>query len=102
MSLMLFGYIFQRFLKFEMFENRTGEEFEKGHVDSEKVFNVPYWFYTPQGQENNPNFLKHVSSLFNQTDHLVVVITHVFVMMRNLHLKSHFVFFISLKVTYCS
>ncbi|XP_018491978.1 rhodanese-like domain-containing protein 17 isoform X2 [Raphanus sativus] len=51
---------------------RTGEEFEKGHVDSEKVFNVPYWFYTPQGQENNPNFLKHVSSLFNQTDHLVV------------------------------
>lgn len=51
---------------------RTGEEFEKGHVDSEKVFNVPYWFYTPQGHENNPNFLKHVSSLFNQTDHLVV------------------------------
>ncbi|CAN7024362.1 hypothetical protein BRARA_F02523 [Brassica rapa] len=51
---------------------RTVEEFEKGHVNSEKVFNVPYWFYTPQGQENNPNFLKHVSSLFNQTDHLVV------------------------------
>ncbi|VVB10089.1 unnamed protein product [Arabis nemorensis] len=47
-------------------------EFEKGHVDSERVFNVPYWFYTPQGQENNPNFLKHVSSLCNQTDHLVV------------------------------
>ncbi|KAJ0241931.1 Rhodanese-like domain-containing protein 17 [Hirschfeldia incana] len=51
---------------------RTVEEFEKGHVDSEKILNVPYWFYTPQGQENNPNFVKHVTSLFNQTDHLVV------------------------------
>ncbi|KAG7584197.1 Rhodanese-like domain [Arabidopsis suecica] len=51
---------------------RTVEEFEKGHVDLEKVLNVPYWLYTPQGQENNPNFLKHVSSLCNQTDHLVV------------------------------
>ncbi|CAH8362957.1 unnamed protein product [Eruca vesicaria subsp. sativa] len=51
---------------------RTVEEFEKGHVDLEKVFNVPYWFYTSQGQENNPNFFKHVSSLFNQTDHIVV------------------------------
>ncbi|ESQ50691.1 hypothetical protein EUTSA_v10022891mg [Eutrema salsugineum] len=51
---------------------RTVEEFEKGHVDSEKVFNVPYWFYTPQGQENNPNFLKHVSCLFNQSDRIIV------------------------------
>ncbi|KAL1191935.1 Rhodanese-like domain-containing protein 17 [Cardamine amara subsp. amara] len=51
---------------------RTVEEFEKGHVDSEKVFNVPYWFYTPQGQEINPNFLKHVLSVCNHTDHLVV------------------------------
>ncbi|KAG7579538.1 Rhodanese-like domain [Arabidopsis thaliana x Arabidopsis arenosa] len=51
---------------------RTVEEFEKGHVDSENVFNVPYWLYAPQGQENNPNFLKQVSSLCNQTDHLVV------------------------------
>ncbi|CAF2088445.1 hypothetical protein HID58_023221 [Brassica napus] len=32
--------------------------------------------YIPQGQENNPNFLKHVSSLFNQTDHLVVGYTY--------------------------
>ncbi|KFK40167.1 hypothetical protein AALP_AA3G339400 [Arabis alpina] len=51
---------------------RTVEEFEKGHVDSERVFNVPYWFFTPQGQEINPSFLKHVSSLCNLTDHLVV------------------------------
>ncbi|KAF8112653.1 hypothetical protein N665_0062s0006 [Sinapis alba] len=51
---------------------RTVEEFEKGHVDSEKVFNVPYWFYTPHGQVNNLSFLKHVTSLFNQTDHVVV------------------------------
>ncbi|XP_010467583.1 PREDICTED: rhodanese-like domain-containing protein 17 [Camelina sativa] len=51
---------------------RTVEEFEKGHVDSEKVFNVPYWLYTPQGQDINPNFLEHVSSFCNQTDHLVV------------------------------
>ncbi|CAH8262564.1 unnamed protein product [Arabidopsis lyrata] len=51
---------------------RTVEEFEEGHVDSEKVFNVPYWLYSPQGQEINPNFLKHVSSLCNQTNHLVV------------------------------
>lgn len=56
-------------------KHRTVEEFEEGHVDSEKVFNVPYWLYSPQGQEINPNFLKHVSSLCNQTDHLVVVIT---------------------------
>ncbi|EOA33137.1 hypothetical protein CARUB_v10016479mg [Capsella rubella] len=51
---------------------RTVEEFEKGHVDSEKVFNVPYWLYTPHGQVINPNFLKHVSSVCNQTDRLVV------------------------------
>ncbi|AEC06695.1 Rhodanese/Cell cycle control phosphatase superfamily protein [Arabidopsis thaliana] len=51
---------------------RTVEEFKKGHVDSENVFNVPYWLYTPQGQEINPNFLKHVSSLCNQTDHLIL------------------------------
>ncbi|CAA0364623.1 Rhodanese-like domain-containing protein 17 [Arabidopsis thaliana] len=51
---------------------RTVEEFKKGRVDSENVFNVPYWLYTPQVQEINPNFLKHVSSLCNQTDHLVV------------------------------
>jgi len=56
-------------------KHRTVEEFKKGHVDSENVFNVPYWLYTPQGQEINPNFLKHVSSLCNQTDHLILVIT---------------------------
>jgi len=56
-------------------KHRTVEEFKKGRVDSENVFNVPYWLYTPQVQEINPNFLKHVSSLCNQTDHLVVVIT---------------------------
>ncbi|CAN8270890.1 unnamed protein product [Cochlearia groenlandica] len=52
---------------------RTVEEFKKGHVDSNKIINVPYWFYTPQGgHEINPNFLKHLLSLCNQTDHLVL------------------------------
>ncbi|CAA7022097.1 unnamed protein product [Microthlaspi erraticum] len=57
---------------FTFLDVRTVEEFEKGHVDSDKVFNVPYWFYTPNGQENNPYFLMNVSSLCNQTDHIVV------------------------------
>ncbi|XP_010548272.1 PREDICTED: rhodanese-like domain-containing protein 17 [Tarenaya hassleriana] len=51
---------------------RTVEEYEEGHVAADKIFNVPYWFYTPEGREKNPNFLEHVSSLCNKTDHIVV------------------------------
>jgi len=30
--------------------NRTVEEFEKGHVDAEKIINIPYMFNTPEGE----------------------------------------------------
>jgi len=30
--------------------NRTVEEFQKGHVDAEKIINIPYMFNTPEGK----------------------------------------------------
>ncbi|KAJ7953138.1 Rhodanese-like domain containing protein [Quillaja saponaria] len=51
---------------------RTVEEYEKGHVDAEKIFNIPYLFNTPEGRVKNSDFLKLVSSSCNKEDHLVV------------------------------
>ncbi|KEH20374.1 rhodanese-related sulfurtransferase [Medicago truncatula] len=51
---------------------RTVEEFQKGHVDSEKIINIAYMFNTPEGRVKNPEFLKEVSSLCNKEDHLIV------------------------------
>ncbi|KAK2656988.1 hypothetical protein Ddye_010040 [Dipteronia dyeriana] len=52
---------------------RTVEEYKKGHVDAAcKIFNIPYMFNTPQGRVKNPDFLKEVTSLCKEDDHLVV------------------------------
>ncbi|MED6217413.1 hypothetical protein PIB30_017474 [Stylosanthes scabra] len=51
---------------------RTVEEFEKGHVDAEKIINIPYMFNTPQGRVKNPEFLKEVSSACKKEDHIIV------------------------------
>ncbi|KAK2408857.1 hypothetical protein P8452_70537 [Trifolium repens] len=51
---------------------RTVEEFQKGHVDAEKVINIAYMFNTPEGRVKNPEFLKEVSSLCKKEDHLIV------------------------------
>ncbi|KAE9614591.1 hypothetical protein Lal_00012133 [Lupinus albus] len=51
---------------------RTIEEFEKGHVDAEKIINIPYMFNTPEGRVKNPEFLKEVLSACNKQDHLIV------------------------------
>ncbi|XP_057746339.1 thiosulfate sulfurtransferase 18-like [Arachis stenosperma] len=52
---------------------RTVEEFQKGHVDAEKIINIPYMFNTPQGRVKNSEFLKEVSSsAFKKEDHIIV------------------------------
>ncbi|KAJ8771051.1 hypothetical protein K2173_023376 [Erythroxylum novogranatense] len=51
---------------------RTVEEYKKGHVDTQKIFNIPYMFNTPEGRVKNPDFLKEVSAVCNEEDHLVV------------------------------
>ncbi|XP_061363744.1 thiosulfate sulfurtransferase 18-like [Gastrolobium bilobum] len=51
---------------------RTVEEFRKGHVDAEKIINIPYMFNTPEGRVKNPDFLKEVSSTCKKEDHLIV------------------------------
>ncbi|OIW09638.1 hypothetical protein TanjilG_28237 [Lupinus angustifolius] len=51
---------------------RTVEEFEKGHVDAEKIINIPYMFNTPEGRVKNPEFLKEVLSASNKEEHLIV------------------------------
>ncbi|KAK8687729.1 hypothetical protein V6N13_086529 [Hibiscus sabdariffa] len=51
---------------------RTVEEFRKGHVEAEKIINIPYMFSTPEGMVKNPEFLKEVSSAFKEEDRLVV------------------------------
>ncbi|KAI4327745.1 hypothetical protein L6164_020170 [Bauhinia variegata] len=51
---------------------RTVEEFEKGHVDAEKILNIPYKFITPEGRVKNPEFLKEVSAACNKEDHVIV------------------------------
>ncbi|KAK7250814.1 hypothetical protein RIF29_33522 [Crotalaria pallida] len=51
---------------------RTVEEFQKGHVDAEKIINIPYMFNTPEGRVKNPEFLKEVLSAIKKEDHLIV------------------------------
>ncbi|KAK7360213.1 hypothetical protein VNO77_02195 [Canavalia gladiata] len=51
---------------------RTVEEFQRGHVDAERVINIPYMFNTPEGRVKNPDFLKEVSSACKKEDHLIV------------------------------
>uniref|UniRef100_A0A2P2J1M9 Rhodanese domain-containing protein n=1 Tax=Rhizophora mucronata TaxID=61149 RepID=A0A2P2J1M9_RHIMU len=51
---------------------RTVEEYKKGHVNAEKIFNIPYMFNTPEGRVKNPDFLKEVSAVFKKEDRLVV------------------------------
>ncbi|KAK6288195.1 hypothetical protein POUND7_014374 [Theobroma cacao] len=51
---------------------RTVEEYKKGHVDAEKILNIPYMFNTPEGRVKNPEFLKQVSSFCKEDDLLVV------------------------------
>ncbi|XP_010557664.1 PREDICTED: thiosulfate sulfurtransferase 18 [Tarenaya hassleriana] len=51
---------------------RTREEFRRGHCLAPKIFNVPYMFNSPHGRVKNPEFLSQVSSLLDQTDHIVV------------------------------
>ncbi|GLT82633.1 hypothetical protein SLE2022_009920 [Rubroshorea leprosula] len=51
---------------------RTVEEYRKGHVSAEKIFNIPYMFNTAAGRVKNPEFLKEVSSLCNEDDLLIV------------------------------
>ncbi|XP_058736297.1 rhodanese-like domain-containing protein 17 [Vicia villosa] len=51
---------------------RTVEEFQKGHVDSDKIINIAYMFNTPEGRVKNPDFLKEVLTLCKKEDHLIV------------------------------
>ncbi|KAF2312410.1 hypothetical protein GH714_034595 [Hevea brasiliensis] len=51
---------------------RTVEEFKKGHVHAEKIFNIPYMFNAPEGRVKNPKFLNEVSAVCKEEDHLVV------------------------------
>ncbi|XVF59789.1 hypothetical protein PTKIN_Ptkin07bG0304200 [Pterospermum kingtungense] len=51
---------------------RTVEEYRKGHVDADKILNIPYMFNTPEGRVKNPEFLKEVSSVFKEDDLLIV------------------------------
>ncbi|KAJ6682237.1 THIOSULFATE SULFURTRANSFERASE 18 [Salix koriyanagi] len=55
---------------------RTVEEYNKGHVDGERIVNIPYMFNTPEGRVKNPNFLKEVSGVCKEEDKLLVVIIH--------------------------
>ncbi|KAG8662819.1 hypothetical protein MANES_01G147900v8 [Manihot esculenta] len=52
--------------------SRTVEEFKKGHVQTEKILNIPYMFNTPEGRVKNPKFLNEVSAVCKEEDHLVV------------------------------
>ncbi|KAL1370556.1 hypothetical protein HN51_000801 [Arachis hypogaea] len=51
---------------------RTVEEFQKGHVDAEKIINIPYMFNTPQGRVKNLEFLKEVSFACKKEEHIIV------------------------------
>ncbi|KAM5546794.1 hypothetical protein ABKV19_001357 [Rosa sericea] len=51
---------------------RTVEEFKRGYVDAEKIYNIPYMFNTPEGRVKNPDFLKEVASACSKEDHIVV------------------------------
>ena len=43
--------IFSKSLNLLVIYNRTVEEFQKGHVDAEKIINIPYMFNTPECKE---------------------------------------------------
>ncbi|KAF9682177.1 hypothetical protein SADUNF_Sadunf05G0081500 [Salix dunnii] len=60
------------FLSFVPRTNRTVEEYNKGHVDGERIVNIPYMFNTPEGRVKNPNFLKEVSGVCKEEDKLLV------------------------------
>ncbi|CAL9038328.1 unnamed protein product, partial [Musa banksii] len=61
---------------------RTPEEFKRGHLQN--AINVPYLFFTPQGElrspfplflprkKKNPDFLEQVSLTCNKDDHILV------------------------------
>ncbi|QCD82081.1 thiosulfate sulfurtransferase 18 [Vigna unguiculata] len=51
---------------------RTVEEFQKGHVDAEKIINIPYMFNTPEGRVKNQEFLKEVLSACKKEDRIIV------------------------------
>ncbi|XVF62197.1 hypothetical protein PTKIN_Ptkin08bG0197900 [Pterospermum kingtungense] len=51
---------------------RTVEEYKQGHVDTEKIINIPYMFDTPEGRVKNPEFLKQVSAVCKKDDSLVI------------------------------
>ncbi|KAE8697305.1 Rhodanese-like domain-containing protein 17 [Hibiscus syriacus] len=51
---------------------RTVEEYKKGHVEAEKILNIPYMFNTPEGRVKNPEFLKEVSSFCKENDPLIL------------------------------
>lgn len=36
-------------MNMEFLKNRTEEEYKKGHVDVEKIYNIPYMFDKPGG-----------------------------------------------------
>ncbi|KAF5753050.1 hypothetical protein HS088_TW01G00968 [Tripterygium wilfordii] len=51
---------------------RAVDEYKKGHVDTPKIFNIPYMFNKPEGRVKNSDFLKEVSSIFKEEDSVVV------------------------------
>ncbi|PON53455.1 Rhodanese-like domain containing protein [Parasponia andersonii] len=51
---------------------RTVQEYNKGHVEAAKIFNIPYLFNTPEGRVKNPEFLTEVLSACGKEDNLVV------------------------------
>ncbi|XP_054810211.1 thiosulfate sulfurtransferase 18 [Prosopis cineraria] len=51
---------------------RTVENFQKGHVDADKIVNIPYLLDTPRGKVKNPEFLKQVSCSCDKEDHIIV------------------------------
>ncbi|KAB1201805.1 Thiosulfate sulfurtransferase 18 [Morella rubra] len=57
---------------YKFLDVRTVEEYKEGHVRTDKIFNIPYMFDTPEGRVKNPKFLEEVSSACDKEDHLVV------------------------------
>ncbi|CBI17360.3 hypothetical protein VitviT2T_005688 [Vitis vinifera] len=51
---------------------RMVEDFNKGHVDVESVFNIAYFIMTPEGRVKNPQFLEQVLSVCSKEDGLIV------------------------------
>ncbi|KAK4260669.1 hypothetical protein QN277_003754 [Acacia crassicarpa] len=51
---------------------RRVEDFRKGHVDTDKIVNIPYLLDTPSGKVKNPEFVKQVSCACDKEDHIIV------------------------------